>query len=130
MKEKLVETITYSLGWEPPTKHQHRGELESPIEWYESGELEDVLLQINLAPVLSACVYAMRYRICSGWHEIQYASSEVLIRGEIERLSPWLKYSWFRTASERKKYRAIHPECANYTWRRLREEGPPYSVSV
>ena len=65
------------LGWPRPTYGRHvvRGSLEPKqdgmiLRWYDSGNYDYALLEINLQPNVRACVFAIRYRLCTGWYEI------------------------------------------------------------
>lgn len=119
------------LGWDKPTRYEHvvRSPDEAAAErivWYECGSPDDVLLQINTNPALHGGVYATRYRICSGWHAIDPLLTQADVEREAARLEPWLAQRWFTTRAERRRFRQLHPECAGYTLKRLRERGPPH----
>jgi hypothetical protein len=73
-----------------------------------------------------AAVYAIRFRICTGWHKFRLPQDEVQARRGAERLSPWLQSRWFNDLVGRRIFREAPPECAGYTWARLRRDGPPY----
>jgi hypothetical protein len=110
---------------------------EKLITWYESGNpsgrRDHCALQINEQPIgdksgtFAAAVYAVRYALCSGWHTFTLTDDDSLIMREADRLRCWLDRSWFDSATSRREYRQMHPECAGYSWRRLRQEGPPHS---
>ena len=127
-----------TLGWPALRLLQHRwldGDAPVLTTWYESGESggfrSDYFFQINEAPAgqeLSyvGAIYAMRYRICSGWHPLTlYATAEERAV-EALRVDAWLHRRWFETLAMRREFRRLHPECADYTWLRIRKQGPPY----
>jgi len=129
------------LGWRAPLRqYRHRpprdadNELPSVITWYECGEStggrQDCFLQINQCPQgqtdhYAAAVYAIRFRICTGWLTFHLPVGGAGLRGVAEQLSPWLQNKWFEDLIGRRTLRASHPECVGYTWTRLRREGPP-----
>ncbi len=105
--------------------------------WYESGEANggrsDFFLQINPTPThgiatYAAAVYAMRYRICTGWHSFTLGKTANDVVAEALRLECWLHRKWFDSLARRKQFRMLHPECANYSWARMRNQGPPYPL--
>ena len=120
------------LGWPDLRIYQHNCVDDgSPTvtTWYESGQSDgqrsDFFLQINESPQGQAltyvgAIYAMRYRICSGWHRFKLSDS-------IEGVAPWLHRRWYDTLVMRRQFRSLHPECDNYSWARIRTQGPPYS---
>jgi hypothetical protein len=117
------------LGW--PELHSHR---HADTTWYESGLSEggrsDLFLQFNHAPNgehgFFGAVYAIRYRICTGWHQFTLATVDGSLDGMASELDCWLHHRWFATPKMRRTFRKLHPECASYSWRRIRDEGPPY----
>jgi hypothetical protein len=121
------------LGWEPLVRWIHRipederpaGYRSQSIVWYESGDLDNLLLQINIAPVLHAAVYAPRYQLCSLWHRFELGTTAKQCRTEAERLAPWLHRRWFEQPTMRRAYRLRHPECRGWSTRRIREESVP-----
>jgi hypothetical protein len=130
-----------ALGWTKLRRHENLvdGERTPPqpylITWCVSGVNEgnhdDLFLQINESPIgqivtYEAAVYAMRYRLCSGWHGFTRFEAESEILAEVARLDAWLHKRWFEDAVLRRQYRAAHPECAGYSWKRIQEHGPPH----
>jgi hypothetical protein len=129
------------LGWRVPLRqYQHRAPLDaghklpSVITWYECGKAtggrQDCFLQINECPQgqtnhYAAAVYAIRFRICTGWLIFHLPFEDAELRGVAEELSPWLQNRWFEDLIGRREFRTSHPECVGYTWTRLRQEGPP-----
>lgn len=119
------------LGWDDLRNFTHivpanrdMGVRKYLVSWYRSGD-DDVFLQINKKPDWRACVYAIRYRICTGWHCFFPYSDIGRILSEAKRLSGWLSKSNFDTAIARRRFRLAHPKSANYTWGRIRNEGAP-----
>lgn len=104
--------------------------------WYESGVAEgrrsDFFLQFNHAPHVDAdayvgAVYAMRYGICTGWHRFTLFTDPQRMQAEVAKVESWLAKRLFATLSSRRDFRRSHPECGNFSWRRIQEQGPPYS---
>lgn len=121
------------LGWRSIHAYEHivRDSLLvasglSLIRWYESGSLEDILLQINLVPDYRAAVYAIRYKLCTGWHKFTLHKERDSLQQEADRVRKWLARSWFTSQRMRQRFRELHPECSGYSMKRLREAGPPY----
>jgi hypothetical protein len=127
-----------ALGWQDLRISQHRwlcGETLVTTTWYESGTAEgrrsDLFLQINEAPngqtvTYVGAVYAMRYGICTGWHPFTLVDDAELT-AESSKVEGWLHRHWFDSLAMRRDFRQRHPECAKYSWSRIREQGPPYS---
>jgi hypothetical protein len=72
-------------------------------------------------------IYAIRYRLCTGWQGFlldRNQGQEVLIQW------PWLHSSNFETLRSRRVFRTTNPECHGYSWRRVRDSGPPYTQST
>ena len=101
--------------------------------FYTIGEMDDGLyVQINPKPefhprLFAMSVYAMRYRICSGWHAFLLPPTSSVQNEELAKIEPWTGHARFDSQSARRDYRQRHPECAGYSWRRIRSEGPPYT---
>jgi hypothetical protein len=103
------------------------------ITWYETGPAtggrDHFCLQINEAPqgqmaTYEASVYAIRYRICTGWHRFRLYWTDEKLKREAKRLGEWLHRQWFASLEGRRRFRQAHPECAGYTWTKIRNEGP------
>ena len=134
-----LQRLTRLLGWRFRLQlHQHRihendgasGHRGKILTWYEAGVAtggrQDCFLQINESPqgqtvTYTGAVYAIRYRICSGWHEFRLFSSDDDLQREAARLAPWLAWDWFATIEKRRAYRLAHPECAGKSWRTIGE---------
>ena len=101
--------------------------------FYTIGEMDDaVYVQINpqleFHPRLFAMsVYAMRYRLCSGWHAFLLSASSSVQSDELAKIEPWTGHTHFGSQAARRDYRQRHPECAGYSWRRIRTVGAPYT---
>lgn len=121
------------LGWDNLRRREHIPEGTTathqlaPISvWYESDPSETgVWLQINENPTWCATVYAVRYRICTGFHRFVLKDKRQIER-EAKRLATFLSREWFDSIESRRVFRRLHPECAGYTWDRLQRHGPPY----
>jgi hypothetical protein len=126
------------LGWSPLRRFQHASENGNLlITWYESGNnhgsRNDLFLQINECPIgqtatYTMAVYAIRYRICTGWHSMKLARDARRLDCEAERLDSWLHRRWFESPANRRQYRTMHPECSGWSWKRIRSERLPYQV--
>ncbi|PHR85855.1 MAG: hypothetical protein COA78_38740 [Blastopirellula sp.] len=128
------------LGWSPLRVYQHTLDDRSTenstsiITWYESEENisphTDCFLQINEHPIgqthtYNAAVYAIRYRICTGWHQFTLHKSKRDQAAEAERIGQWLHKDWFTTLAKRREFRQLYPQCTGYSWKKIREVGPP-----
>jgi hypothetical protein len=136
----LVELAKFAaaLGWPGLHIFQHRwldGDTPVVTTWYESGNSggfqSDFFLQINESPSGQICayvgaVYAIRYRICSGWHAFTLYDTAEQQAAEASKLDAWLHRRWYDTLKMRREFRRLHPECANFSWSRIRSDGPPY----
>ena len=127
----LLNKWAHLLGWGDLHLKQHTLPAEiahkvgfDVLYWFECGKPSGILLQVNLLPQWQAAVYAMRYRICTGWHNFEF-QNEPIRRREAARLHDVLAAEWFFDQAKRRIYRKMHPEYTGYTWRRLSEEGPP-----
>ncbi len=136
----MLKAWAKELGWADLQKLQKHvttsQHVNTVITWYQAGQptggRNHLALQINENPIgqartYQAAVYAIRFRMCSGWHRLTLAATDDIC-SEARRLRRWLDRSWFETIKGRREYRRMHPECANFTWRRLRDEGPPYTA--
>ncbi len=138
-----LRTFARKLGWPRLRRYQHILESENSINerqvitWYESdaskGGRKDFLFQINECPLeqlrtYTVAVYSIRYRICTGWHSMTLTSRLECDDAEVERLEQWVHRRWFATQDDRRSFRLLHPECANYSWKQVREIGTPYEV--
>jgi hypothetical protein len=122
------------LGWSELKRFEHRDPPHPPVVWYEAGEVTGdaryFALQINEFPVgqtrvFEACVYAIRYRICSGWHLFERGTGRNWPEGEADRLRLWLDRSLFATLPRRREFRQSHPECVGYSWTKISQRGAP-----
>jgi hypothetical protein len=136
----LLRKFAKHLGWRSRLQlYQHHIDereaawkgLERVVTWYEAaGSTDgksDFFLQFNETPqgqtvTYSGAVYAIRYRIFTGWHDFQLFASDYDLKREAERLVEWLAYDMFSTIETRRVFRKAHPECAGYTWRRIVRE--------
>jgi hypothetical protein len=120
------------LGWPKLQAHEHALNEEDTaklnlqtIRWYTSEIHESFFLQFNVMPSWCGCVYAINYRLCSGWHTFGLFDDDVLMKKEAERLGNYLAFDWVSTLSKRREYRLLHPQCAKYSYKRIRNEGFP-----
>lgn len=145
-----VRSIVRSLGWGKAVRYSHNpsqkfsnsndGKSTEKLVWYEAGEVgdpkTDCFLQLNeLAEtrgvlICSAAVYAIRYRICTGWHAFRLDQDSHRRSEEAGRLSEWLHYDNFSSVAARREFRLRHPETTGYSWQKIKTDGPPYFVVV
>ena len=136
--QRRLDTFMALLGWPATTRYRLPAEIAHDLDSLEAayftiGEMEQPLyLQVN--PQLGAhpllfgvSIYALQYRICSGWHGVLLRELPTELEAEALMAEPWLARHHFESPASRRAYREAHPECAGYNWRRIREEGPPYS---
>jgi hypothetical protein len=133
-----LRTLTRRLGWSQLRWYQHLWvERNLLITLYESGENDgepsDLFLQINEYPIgqtatYTMAVFAIRYRICTGWHSMKLVRDARSLDCEVERLVSWFHRSWFESSANRREYRKMHPECTGWSWKRIRNEPLPYQV--
>ena len=133
-----LRTFTRQLGWSRLRSNQHLlEERKQLVRWYQSGDSNcsrnNLFLQINECPIgqtatYTAAVYAIRYRICTGWHSLELGPDAHHLEREVERLDHWLHRRWFDSPANRREYRKMHPECSGWSWKRIRHESLPYEV--
>lgn len=133
-----LSLFALKLGWPDLRCWQQAFENDgATVTWYEARESEgargDLFLQINECPIgqtatYTAAVYAIRYRICTGWHAMKLTPDGRCDDIEVKRLDSWLHRRWFDTPDNRRAFRRLHPECSGWTSKRIREEGFPYGV--
>jgi hypothetical protein len=142
----VVELFVSALGWAVPRRFEHTVSTSATsarcrgIVFYESGCLgdprTDCFLQVNQLAVrgthllLSAAVYAIRYRICTGWHAVEIPVDADKVLDVAAKMSRWLGRQNFDRYESRREFRVRHPETADYSWSRIRQLGPPYYVVV
>jgi hypothetical protein len=131
----LLRSLWRLLGWSDLHREQHSfarlssgRNSDETFTWYETGDLDDVYLIVNRSPVWCAAVYAIRFRIFSGWHEFDLSADRAAQEAEANRLSPWLERRWFMNPDSRREYRKRNPECSQWTWRRIRESGMHFGL--
>ena len=128
-----LKRLASILGWRILREHRHAVDRSVPnlrkgriITFWCIGDYDNLALHINENPPWYACVFAMRYRICTGWHWLYPYKDERRIQEEAERLHEFFWRGWFTSLKRRREFRIQHPECDGYTWGRLRQYGPPY----
>jgi hypothetical protein len=135
-RSRLLSKWARLLGWPGLSLAQHdipgwvfgRSQ-KTVLYWYEHQcKKTGILFQVNEMPTWHACVYAMRYRICTGWHVFKLSKNPAILKREADRLAGFLSASWFLTLEGRRLFRAKHPECSAMTWNRIHREGFPYSL--
>jgi hypothetical protein len=127
----LVGEFSRVLGWGDATRLHYKLPAEvmpdvggQMIVWYEAGDRRgDCFLQVNLRPTRAA-VYAIRFGVCTGWHEFRCTSPSA-VRFEAVRLAPILHARWLSSPRSLLEYGRRHPLYTGYTWERIRSEGYP-----
>jgi hypothetical protein len=138
-----LRRVARLLGWRSPIRrYQHRvREKEAPpklqgttLTWFEvgtaTGGRHDCFLHINESPpgqtiTYIGAVYAIRYRICTGWHKFRLFADADDFEREALRLREWLAWEWFASPEKRRVFRRAHPMSTGYSWRAIRERGLP-----
>ena len=134
MNERYVSELAEVLGWPQPRFFQHSLEGDAAerygnqvVQWAESRIDGGVFLQINHHPVrpneYSLCVYAMRYRICSGWRYLSLDTSKRQRTRVFRQLRPFYDLRHFEDAPLRSAYRSEFPDSQGWTWKRIQQEG-------
>ena len=125
MTTSQLRMYAASLGWNALTKHAisvpHRIGKQPPtrITWFQSYLPNDAFLQINLLPRPQAAVYALKFRLFTGWRPIPTPKRPP--RPADNRLDR-LHAKWFQTPAARAQFRTRYPECAGFTWDRVASE--------
>jgi hypothetical protein len=121
------------LGWPPIVKHVEFFD-GITVVFYTSGECtsdrKHFALHVNQQScgygVYTASVYAIRYRMCSGWYQVRLSTRVAAINKEASRLHDVLAREWFDAYGMRRKYRNRHPHSTNWSWKRLGNEPQPF----
>jgi hypothetical protein len=131
-RQPTLARLARQLGWSQLQMERHtiRDSLDpkengTVIEWFFCGDFSKVLFQINEEP-WRACVFAIRHRLSSGWHEFRFPQDDQELRSEARRLGSYLSRDAYASDAGRMALRQRHPECTHWTWKRLRMEKPPY----
>ena len=136
--QRRLDALLALLGWPATTRCRLPAELAHDLTSLEAtyftiGEMDEPLYlqtnpQLGAHPLLfGVSIYAMRYRLCSGWHGVLLRESPTDLEAEAMLAEPWLARRHFDSPASRQTYHEAHPECGGYDWGRVREEGPPYS---
>jgi hypothetical protein len=124
-----LRALAETLGWSGLHRLTHDdSEIAATVCWYEAGDIEELLLQINVKPCHCAAVYAIPYGLCTGWHAIRGLGSPPCIGDEAARLDAWLHRRWFATAEGREAFQQQHPECVGYDQARIARGDLPYRL--
>ena len=124
IEEQVNDTIR-RLGWPDLQKHVKNFDSSDVVTWFDCEPINDVRIQVNVAPCHCVCVYAIAAGICSGFH-VLYAANESPV--PLEDLQKWVAFNWFSNSDSIARYGEIHPECSGYTWEALRKYGEPYVI--
>jgi hypothetical protein len=127
-EHRRLNLLATWLGW----GELEYGATDSPdmpkVEWYEARKPHGVAFQINVQPVFGVAVYALRYRLVSGWHPFHLSTIDDHILAEAWRLDQFVAYDWFRTIERRAQFRRRFPECKGWTAKRVKRDFAPYIV--
>lgn len=143
----LAKRFAKMLGWQSLRRLQHTsrhfaGNSGPPdvFIWYEAGQIgnprTDCFLQLNewgadsTKVMYSGAVYAVRYRICTGWHNIGPLQDEPSTTALAKEWQQWFDRRIFLSLRGRRQFRERHPECAGYSWTTIRRAGPPYAIEI
>jgi hypothetical protein len=134
-----LQQFCLELGWEAllvmhrsPNELHVRQKLSLSRYFYTLYEVDSpIYVQINPQadqhPRLFAMnIYALRYGLCTGWHGFMIDRHQA---SELQHVWHWLHWSNFATQRSRRAFRKTNPKCTEYTWRRIRDSGPPYTQS-
>jgi hypothetical protein len=103
------------------------GRLRPPVRgvfWYESGDRDSHVLQVNTYPHWYAAVFAIRFRIFTGWHRIPKLPVKRFPKSQMQLAVELFHTCRFDTVAGRRRYRKDHPETAGFTWAKIRALGP------
>jgi hypothetical protein len=81
---------------------------------------------INDSVCIAVAVYALRFRVCSGW--FPFLIHDDALAPLIPTSENYLHYRNFVSSEAQQSYFDTHPECINYSWQKVRSVGVPYSV--
>lgn len=133
---RQLQALARQLGWRPLCLQQHYIKDDRLlVTWYEGGEYEDpggyARFQINEFPIgqtktYEAAVYALRYRIYTGWHPFRLKPDGRCSADDLARLDGWLHRRWFDSLPGRREFRKLHPECSGWSWKRIGQERGPW----
>ncbi len=134
-----LRRILHWLGWEglqmerAPVEKQSESAHPLMEYFFTIGEMDSQLyLQVNPLPLQHSrlygiCVYAMGYRLCSGWHGIIPTCTDDAMRIQLDHVRSWIARDNFTSLNARREYRFKHPECKDWSWLRIQNNGgPPY----
>jgi hypothetical protein len=126
-----IEDFYSDLGWTRPRRlsftlprSEVRRSSSRKIVWYESGERDYYVLQVNTTPRWFAAVFAIRYRIFTGWHKIPQFPVIRFPTSRLELMSELFHVSHFATVTGRRQFRVHHPEAGGFSWTKIRTLGP------
>ena len=133
-----VAALTTWLGWGAPLEctlsdTQDGISRETSVYWYQCKKSDGTWLQVNFAPVgqfqtVSAAVYAIRYRICTGFHVVPDGMPGQWKSVERRRVRRYLSRHHVTSRRGRSRFRRANPECYGWTWPRLRGVKLPHDV--
>lgn len=134
MNERVVRDLAKGLGWAVPAFYSHEHEPAYAVQygwkntvWAVSEISPSFFFQVNLRQMVEhgyrLAVYAIRFRICSGWRDIELYPDVKRRRQEIERVTPYFHFRHFETPKSRRNYREMYPYVRDFTWKRIQQEG-------
>lgn len=118
-----LQRFASRLGWPRLRTYKKPWDDGTCTKWYEAGVLNHSHRDFGLFGLViqpcpqgqestyAAIIFAMRFRICSGWYAFERAG----ILEEATRLEPCLAKKWFSTLDQRRQYRKMYPQCSGLT---------------
>lgn len=126
-----IDRFYADLGWPRPKRFsltlprsERRQPLVEKIFWYESGDRDSYVLQVNTYPKWYAAVFAIRFRIFTGWHKIPKLPAMRFPKSQLDLAIELFHASHFASVTGRRQYRIDHPESMGFTWTKIRALGP------
>lgn len=109
---RFATEICEALGWDVNEKsHCFDDEV---LYWLESngGRIGKPFIQVNFNPDMRACVYAIPFGVCTGWHKI---NTQCSAKDEALRLEKYFNFENFCTESSMEKFSVSCPNMSGFT---------------
>lgn len=117
-------TFVQSLNWPVPNIQMAGG--RSTLVWFESGAIDECMLQVSYSPTLCCVIYAIRYRIFVPWHALSDHGDAVTFTRSQGSYAMLFDYNNFNTQTGRRRFRLRYPEYSRMSWRRVQALGAPH----
>lgn len=135
--KKQLNQLAVGLGWGELTEDRRRFEADglrsacTTISFHcgqNTGGRDNFHFQINPSPhgqsiVFEAAIYAVRYRIYTGWHRFNLSESKVA--DLLVEFDAMFHIRWFESLAARRAYRSRFPQFTGFGWKEIRNAGPP-----